>query len=218
MNLDKIRGQAKHAAWYDDPDETPTFNPFRKVRTGLPSKKNSLRNAENGDSNLTRITTDQDHQHASALGRRTEMAGASGSKPRFSTAPVSDRSRTKPVKDEAGNPIEIDRTSSPEPEVLPFEKDTALPVEETKESTSSDTIAAEEINTDEKPRHRKGLKGLFHRKDKKADNEKIEQIDADKPPYTFGNQIRATLFNSWINVLLIAGKLWEQGHWRVLAD
>lgn len=207
MNLDKLRGQAKHAAWYDDPDDPPSYNPFRKVRTGLPAKKNNLRNAENGDGDLTRSITDQEDQHADVLDRHTEMGGTISTQQRYGTAPVSDRSRIKPIREDANVPMEINRTSSPEPEEIPVEKDSPLPLEESKDSRSSDTIAAEEITTSAKPRHRKGLKGMFHRKEKEIDSEKSEDDDREKPHYTFGNQIKATLLNSWINVLLIAGKL-----------
>jgi Ca2+:H+ antiporter len=207
MNLDKLRGQAKHAAWYDDPDEPPSYNPFRKVRTGFPTRRNSLRNAEDGDSGLTRSITDQEHQHADVLNRQAEMGGAASAQRRYGTAPISKRSRMKPVGEDASAPMEIDRTSSPEPEELLDDKDGALRLAGTKDSTSGDTIAAEDTTTTEKPRQRKGLKGMFHHKEKDPDNDKPEEDDREKPHYTFGNQIRATLFNSWINILLIAGKL-----------
>jgi Ca2+:H+ antiporter len=209
MILDKLRGQAKHAAWYDDPDDPPTYNPFRKVRTGLPSKRNTLRNAENGNSDLTRSITDQEHQHADALNRQAEMGGGINATQRFGTAPISDRSRTKPIREDPSAQIEIDRTGSPEPEAASVEKERSLPLGHTKESTSGDTIAAEDTTAptaNEKPRKRKGLKGMFHH-EKEADNEKPEEDDRPKPHYTFGNQIKATLFNSWINILLLAGRM-----------
>lgn len=207
MNLDKIRGQAKHAAWYDDPDDPPNFNPFRKIRTDLPARRNPLRNAENGDSDLTRSITDQEHQHADVLSRKTEMGGAAGAQQRHGTAPISDRSRAKPIREEASAPFEVIRAISPEAEEPSAENDSPLPLEETKDSTSDDTMTAEDTTTSEKPRQRKGLKGMFHREKKVAESDKAEEDESMKPHYTFGNQIRATLFNSWINILLIAGKL-----------
>lgn len=206
MNLDKVRGQAKHAAWYNGPDDPPNYNPFGKVRTGLPARKNALRNAESGMSDLTRSITDQEDQHEDVLGRQAEMGGAIGVQQRNGTAPISDRSRMKPIKEQATTPIQFDRTDSPELEESFAEQDRPLPLPETKDSTSDDTTAAEDITTSDKPRQRKGLKGMFHRKTKEEVSEEPEDDGREKPIYTFGNQIRATLFNSWINILLIAGK------------
>jgi Ca2+:H+ antiporter len=204
--LDKIRGQAKHAAWYDEPDDPPNFNPFRKVRTGLPARRNPLRNAENGDGDLMRINTDQEHQHADVLSRRAEMGGAAGVRQRYPTAPISDPSRTMPIREEASSSFEIPRMSSPGQEEPPAEKEMSPPAEETKDSTSGDTIIAQDTTTSEKPRQRKGLKDMFHREKNVAEKDKAEEDESAKPHYTFGNQIRASLFNSWINILLIAGK------------
>jgi Ca2+:H+ antiporter len=207
MNLDKLRGQAKYAAWYDDPDDPPSYNPFRKVRTGLSTKKNTLRTAENGDSDLTRSITDQEDQHMSNVNRQAQMVGASGVPQRYATAPISDRSHTKAPVDDSIPEMELNRTVSPEEEVVPLEKGISLPSEQTKDTTSGDTLAAEETGTNEKPRQRKGLKGMFHREKKVADSDKPEEEDVEKPHYTFANQLKATLFNSWINILLLAGKL-----------
>jgi Ca2+:H+ antiporter len=206
MVLDKIRGQAKHAAWYDDPDDPPNFNPFRKVRTGLSPRQNSLHNAENGDGELLRINTDQEHQHADVLSRKAEMGGAAATQQRYPTAPIPDRPCTMPIREEAGPPFEIPRVSSPRPEQPSAERELLPPTEETKDSTSGDTVIAQDTTTGEKPRQRKGLKGMFHREKNVAEKDKAEEGESVKPHYTFGNQIRASLFNSWINVLLLAGK------------
>ncbi|ERF74258.1 hypothetical protein EPUS_01945 [Endocarpon pusillum Z07020] len=200
--MHKLRGEAKHAAWYDEPDEPANFNPFRKVRTDLLGKKNALRNAENGDGGLTRSTTDQEHRHADVSNRRAEMGAAADTPQRYGTAPISGRSRTEHVPGSDSTQFEIIRTVSPKQEA-PLE-DSPLPLEETKDSTSGDTIAIEDTPTSEKPRQRKGLKGMFRREKKVVGSDKPEGDDLEKPHYTFGNQIRATLFNSWINVLLIA--------------
>jgi FKBP-type peptidyl-prolyl cis-trans isomerase len=138
------------------------------------------------------------------------MGGVVGAQQRNATAPISDRSHTKPIREEETGPIDIRRTSSPEPEETFAEKEKALQPEETKDSTSGDTITAEDTaedsNTSEKPRQRRGLKGMFHREKNVAEKDKAEEDDTVKPHYTFANQIRGTLFNSWINILLIAGK------------
>jgi Ca2+:H+ antiporter len=205
VNLDKLRGQAKHAAWYDQPDDPPTFNPFRKVRTGFPGKKNALRNAENGDGDLTRCITDQENQHADVLRRRDDMGGAAVSQKRLATAPISDRSHTKTAIEDTVAPIGIDRTASPEPEKLSLDKDSPLPLEETEKSASSNTVGAEDPAPNERPRQRKGMEGMFHR-NKEEDSDQAEEDHQRKLHYTFTNQIKATLFNSWINFLLLAGK------------
>ncbi|NJR31350.1 hypothetical protein HC762_01020 [bacterium] len=210
MNLDKLYGQAKHAAWYDDPEDPPTYNPFRKVRSRFPSKRNTLRNAENGDSDgnvdggLTRSVTDQEHQHADVLNRQIDMGIATGAHPKSHTAPVSNGPRTAPIPEIADSHIRLERTASPQQDELSIDQNSPLPSAMTKESASSHNVEPKHPSPVKKPRQRKGLKGIFHRSDQVA-SESPDEGDNVKPQYTFGNQIKATLFNSWINVLLIAG-------------
>lgn len=205
LKLDKIRGQAKHAAWYDEPGDPPSLNPFRKVRTGPLSRRNTLRNAENGDGELTRSITDQEQRHANVLNRQVEMGGGNNMRQRVGTAPNSGPADVKPNNGDPNLSIEIALTGKPKPESALTKAASPLPLDEPKDSMSSDTITPEIPASDEKPRKRKGLKGIFHwRKD--GTEEKADEDDHEKPHYTFSNQLRATLFNSWINILLIAGK------------
>lgn len=92
-----------------------------------------------------------------------------------------------------------------------------------KESTESDTAVNSNNSpiapaAENKPRQRKGFKGLMSKFKGGDENEKADvnrsntgtSTGKDKPRYTVGNQLKATLFNSWINVLLIAGKIFDR--------
>lgn len=53
-----------------------------------------------------------------------------------------------------------------------------------------------------------GFMGKFHKKDKNHDESQPSRTsesttDGEKPKFTTGNQLRRTVLNSWINILLI---------------
>lgn len=57
--------------------------------------------------------------------------------------------------------------------------------------------------TDCQPRKRGGFLGKFGRHDSKDDSS--SEVDKPEPQtFTLGSQLKATVFNSWINVLFIA--------------
>lgn len=75
-------------------------------------------------------------------------------------------------------------------------------------NTTAETVVprdAEDPTADGQPRKRK-LGGLFGKlkRHKQGDHEKDGEPDEEKQKFTAWGQIRATVFNSYINVLLIA--------------
>ena len=83
--------------------------------------------------------------------------------------------------------------------------DNQMPNGTQKDESSSNTLVAPD--TDGKPRRRRGIKGLFKKKDHQE--ESTDDEDSGKPPrrkFTAMSQIRATVLNSYINVLLFMSK------------
>ena len=71
-----------------------------------------------------------------------------------------------------------------------------------KDESSSNTLVSPDSAGQARPRGR--FRGMFKKKEKV-----VEEEDPDKPPplkFTVGGQLKATVFNSYINVLLLAGK------------
>ncbi|KKY13710.1 putative calcium proton exchanger [Phaeomoniella chlamydospora] len=208
--MHRWRRAAKYAAWYDDEDEEgpKTFNPFRKVRSNSKShrQKNVHRDAEEGHADAVsngRALSDPDYRPESAVKREKELRGE---KPKHSnTLPdsrISSGDRT--------DAIDFERTESPIPEQDFSEKDggeykdksVGKPLVNGIQSTSSDPADSAK----EQPRVRGRFKGLFKKKEHALasvgdDGSEDKRL---QPKYTFANQIRATLLNSWINVLLVA--------------
>lgn len=83
--------------------------------------------------------------------------------------------------------------------------DTQVPNGAQKDESSSNTLVSPDTNG--QPRKRRGIKGLF--KKKGHQDEGVEEEDHKKKPkqkFTAMSQVRGTILNSWINVLLVAGK------------
>ena len=216
MSIDNIRRQAKYNAWYSDPNEAPSLfkNPFGKYRAPTNTRSNTLDNQEKGESGLTKVVTDPHGGNFSkdAERRRLDLVGI----------PPPVRGDTVPA-----NHSRLDHSSGVDSDIAAPPR-SASPIPEDherlsrefedkpgKDSQSSDTVAAE----DEKHPHH--IKDLIHRKhdDNKHDDKgrenginEVNTRDEDdnngkekkpKKKFTLMSQIRGTIFNSWINVLLI---------------
>lgn len=85
--------------------------------------------------------------------------------------------------------------------------------DKTRDEHSSDTIPVGDKSSSEhdglKHREKRSLGGILTGKstDRTEKNTKEDPTAKNKPHFTVGNQIRATLFSSWINVLLIASPI-----------
>ena len=72
---------------------------------------------------------------------------------------------------------------------------------------TSETIAADNASNGNHPRKRKmGLMAKFGKKDKEDEVDRTTKAGGkkNKQKFTFVGQLRATLLNSWINILLVA--------------
>lgn len=135
---------------------------------------------------------------------------------------------TKPLPHEHGasSGVALPRSESPIREdlrqnpvnIYGIEKETntaGLDSKDFKDSTDTDTaVASNHVGGEgNQPRQRKGIKGLmgkFKKGGKKGDpdrsDSKVSTKSKNKQQFTAVGQLKATLFNSWINVLLIAGE------------
>lgn len=210
MTLDKYRRQAKFAAWFNEPDEPSRFplNPFAKWR--LDTRQNSLRNLEDGEgAGPRRTATDDpnDYRVSSATERRDELAGRSLRSQALSEPNA--RSRIGPYS--PGDDVQIRRSQSPEVEEA--EKEHAG------DEKSSDTLTnPNSVKQDTQSTLRERANGKKDSLRKLFSGKSSHQLDDGAVPpgatdddnngkdkkFTAMNQLHATLFNSWVNVLLVA--------------
>lgn len=220
--MHKFRREAKYAAWYDKDGDPHTYNPFRKVRTNSKTSnrpKNVERELEEGKGEShqahgglhERALSDPDFRPESAVQRERDF----GQPPPRHAATLPDSDTSSPTHYETTDDINFQqRVESPIAERSLTEKDGGMFGENTtaepKDSTSSNTIVpTNEDNSENKPRVRGKFKGLFKKKkhdESEAETQDLSPDDEEKPKtnFTFASQIRATLLNSWINVLLVA--------------
>jgi Ca2+:H+ antiporter len=185
--IDQIKRAARKEAWYSD-----SFNPFRKTMrahtwTGNPN-----------------VRTDPELGHAG-------YAGGEGTSPlsNVATEPTPESPRhTKPDHD---NEIR-DESRAGDDEVTKAGSSNGRPSDPDSEATVVDRSSTRPRSQEERARHR------FLAKFRKGNKGEKESEDEDKPkkqpwykgkdiphqPFTLRNQLERTIFNSWVNVLLIA--------------
>jgi Ca2+:H+ antiporter len=187
--LDQIKRQARKEAWYSD-----SYNPFRKTTRsntwqGNPTPGNDdpeqgLRGAPEGSLPLSKLATEpipESPQFANDEEHQQEVR--SESKPE-------DYEMTKP---EGAN----GRPSDPESETTVVERQSTRPRSEEEKARHrflgnfrKEKQEPTDLGEEEKPKHKKQpwYKGK----------------EVPHKPFTVRNQLQRTIFNSWINVLLIA--------------
>jgi Ca2+:H+ antiporter len=207
---DRYRRQAKYAAWYDDEGSTTTIpNPFKKWRPN--SRSNTLNNVENGDGpGLVHITTDDPNNHRPETPekRRQQM----GVHPSDRHAVSTPHATSNPRSFNAGD-IHIPTSASPAHSISEIKEENDRERAETSISEQTYVGNGHAGPSEEKsairnratgdPTEKHGIKKLFSKKT--TGDQSPEEYDngKDKKKFTAWGQIHATLFNSWINVLLI---------------
>lgn len=197
-NTDRYRSAAKRQAWYDDPDGPPSYNPFGKVRSrGHPITRDDEESA-------TRTATTQSEN--------------------FLTTPVEQRRRSHSLE-EYQVPKHAD--TMPHPSVT-ANGGPSLP-KETSEVNGESNVESQDLGTATSDRKIEPVKsepaskatGATRRRNlnpfrgnkEEAEAPEIQQKERkhrrlfkrskDTQKFSAMSQIRATLFNSYINVLLI---------------
>lgn len=207
LPLDKYRAAAKREAWYDDdhPDALPNYNPFRKIRT----RTKDTRDEEN-PATRTRTNRSENFASNSIEDQRRSRNFEEVTIPKHadtmpSAVPSSSKSPTSPAPGNGFLSNEHDFAQSPHPIEPEREK------EYSQESTgvaSSDTAVTSEPHTAGKTRRRKfPFIGKKSEVDEDTEFEKPRRqsslFRSDKQKFTAVGQLRATLLNSYINILLI---------------
>jgi Ca2+:H+ antiporter len=197
MSIDKYRRQAKFAAWYDDPaDESsaiPIKNPFRKYKAPSGRKHDAENNAEEG--RLQHVLSDTGDYRSS-----NQADDFQGTSPvHANTMPFTNSTETRRLK-----------TSQPDG---PFQEEHEELSHGPKDSGSTSDTAKESENGgihNQEGHHTKGAKyihgitdKLHHKKTEQDEKEEADPSAKSKQKFTAMGQFRATVLNSWINILLI---------------
>jgi hypothetical protein len=218
---DRYRRKAHTAAWYDSPDDEPSNLPFAlKNPFGKRNPKGSTRSNNDqhlqetgavGLKRLTPIRTDgQDYRSTTSLERRRDL-GIDEQKQHSATTPNVNSAHDFRTAD-----FKIPRSTSPANEETSMDKVEQVPERVEPDSTSS-AIAVDDEVRNKSPRDT-NHEGTHHRnvgaiekmkswgksKDTSGKSDDPNAKKKEKRVYTPMSQVRATILNSWINVLLIA--------------
>ena len=209
-HADKYRTAAKQAAWYCEEDEVPNYNPFRKIRANR-QKDVGAADEENG----LRPFTNRSESHLTPsieLQRKYQNQDASQPQPKHAeTMPSS--SHPSPQSSTGKAPLERQtsvKDFSPDHEKS---QDSGQGSGTTESSTAVESEPMSEVK-EEKPRRRVTKKFPFLNHSKKGKDEGNDEdvkktrsrstlFGKETQKFTVASQLRATLFNSWINVLLV---------------
>ncbi|PWY82174.1 Ca2+/H+ antiporter VCX1 [Aspergillus heteromorphus CBS 117.55] len=172
---DIYKRQARNLAWYDHEGEASSHNPFKKFRRG-PRRTNSIQ-LEN---RLSPVLSEGELRLSEERRRRRDMTDGL-------TGP--EHSDTLPPQ--SAGTDQVTRIESDKPDPSMHSRD---PI---------NVPRADEDTLDGRPRKRKTLNSMFG-----PTEDDRSMTDSSKPmpkrKFTAMGQLKATLFNSWINVLLFA--------------
>jgi len=188
-HVDKYRAAARYAAWYDDEnDDFPNYNPFQKVRTRMRTPEDE----EFG----TRVPTNQSESCAIPTIETNRRSLRLDTPQHASTMPPASQPPS------LSSPIVRDMIT----EHNPTEKS-----EDSGAGTSETLVdkSIPEISQEGQPRRRRpdfAKLNLFKKggEGKPTKPHSSSSLFAkDKHKFTAASQLRATILNSWINILLI---------------
>lgn len=178
-NADKYRRQARNLAWYDQDGEPSTHNPFKKFRRQRPRRTDSIQL----ESKLTPIRTAGDVPLDEERRRRRDMTDGLVGPEHSDTFPPESSGTDQGTPYRAGREPSM---HSNEPINIPAQ--TGL---------DEDQMGG--------PRKRRTFASGFGDKSLDGDmNSNSAEDVKEKPKFTAMGQLKATLFNSWVNVLLLA--------------
>lgn len=188
-HLDKYRAAARRDAWYDNDDDPPNYNPFRKIQRRR-HKVTSDGDVENGTTrSLTGFASESNALGSQEANRRSQIPHGPS---HADTMPPSSPINRSPV------------------DAMPDAKSEIM--DERQTESSQDTATTRTSGTMVGSRNRKpGFFGRFRKSDEEKDEKKeikrsgrsASWLKRDKQTFTAMGQLRATILNSWINVLLI---------------
>ncbi|KAI9724087.1 MAG: hypothetical protein M1812_000806 [Candelaria pacifica] len=177
--MHSIRSKARRHAWYSDDEKTPNYNPFGRTRS-----RSSALIEKDIEANLSRGGTNHSE---SCMTPSSELARSNVNAQDFNS---SNRANTMPP----ASPNT--QGSSRLPQLAEKPRDNEQSSGETDETVVAETGKA---------RKRRFFKfGKKNNNDEAMERTTTSESKKPKQHFTFVGQIRATVFNSWINVLLIA--------------
>ncbi|KAL8761574.1 MAG: hypothetical protein Q9184_002311 [Pyrenodesmia sp. 2 TL-2023] len=195
--MHKYRSSARQAAWYREEGEATNFNPFGKYRP----RRRDLNDDDDEESAYRTRTNKSDNQFSLSMktNRKPQHTDYPGP-PHPSSMPAQTMKGPFPVGNgHTGDPAQTEGEKSQEPGMAT--SNTTIPEDEA-------IILESKPEEDEGPRKRRfgGVMDRFHQK--KDNHTAMEptatgQSQRPKQAFTFTGQLRATLLNSPINVLLI---------------
>lgn len=198
---DAVRSKARQLAWGDSNEESPNYNPFRRM-----NRTTSSRQIYDIEQNLRPPQTHGSESHfvSAAEFKRSEEAfdnpRRSNTEP--TTTDIVQGGRLAPPRRYDNNETE-ELSSSGD---VPFAASQS-PAEGAASGTGrSDSLTAGLNGSTRKPRSR--FQKLFRRKKHNEETERAtsslsEKTGKRKKKFTVWGQLKVTLFGSWINVLLI---------------
>jgi Ca2+:H+ antiporter len=180
---DKYRREARFLSWYDDEGEPSSHNPFKKFRSNRrnSSVENGLRVKSAGD---IRSWTERERRRGLGLGGPPAHPNTFPSK-----MPGTDQTKQQQQQ----QPDKIAESDKP--------GDSEQSHGHESNEISSSTYQLDEVTL--RQRQRKKTLDLSESSYSAKDTASL-QPPADQRKFTAIGQLRATLFNSWINLLLVA--------------
>ena len=180
MKPDKFTASARQMAWYNHPGDPPLYNPFRKID----SRRRTGGDEESGNGRI-RNRSENDIMHSVEMDRITQSRDANQLPNHANSMPVT----------RGPNGLSIPQNTTRNPEIKDSEDSGA---------GTSETIIEDQPQPNH-PRRRNILDRLHRKRTKKPELSRVTSAGSETatPKFTFINQIRATVFNSWINILLI---------------
>lgn len=192
--LDKYRHAARYQAWYDDDESegSANYNPFKKNR-----KRRRTADIEASSGNeeaLRQIRSAGDQPNSEGLEAHRET---SRSPPTSANGHTGEKSAENGV---LGSQHHLNGSAA------------------TNEEKSVPTEDQGPIQSDDKLRKRRGfISKLLHKNNEEDEGTEMTRRDSkqpmrrratgeekEKPKFTVGGQLKASIFNSWINILLLA--------------
>ena len=204
--LDKYRAAAKRSAWYDDSDDETNYNPFRKIH-----RRNKATVIGGDEESATRIHTNMSEARIIQQSERDRRSKTSlenyGPAPHANTMPAN-----ASVPSSSAQSAEHNGHIQPVSKEMAYDGDRNEKSQDSGTGTSDTVVATPTANSEEITGARRRKQGFLQKVHlKKQDPETAPEpekrrssfLTKDKESYTFASQIKATLLNSWINILLV---------------
>ncbi|OKL60913.1 hypothetical protein UA08_03561 [Talaromyces atroroseus] len=181
--MHKIRSYARRSAWYDEDGEA-SHNPFKKARVNKRRSTNTSRQLEDG---ILHRSTEGSIQTSTERRRLNDLSHG---------LQAGDRADTWPT------------TSAPLPSSSQTQEGSIQEKHALEPAGSQDPINVSrgidgDNSEDGATRRRKQTSTSLTDRDDLTTTKSVDSGKSEKPVFTVGSQLRATILNSWINVLLV---------------